>query len=57
MNAKKLKWECQGKEQFDSKEEAMDHIWYMIEESYGGYTFLRPYKCKYCKGWHLTSRN
>ncbi len=53
----KEKWECQGKEQFDSKEEAMEHIFYMIEESYGGYVFLRPYKCKYCKSWHLTSRN
>lgn len=49
-------FECKGKKEFDSKEEAMEHIWYMIEESYGGYVFVKPYKCKYCFKWHLTSR-
>ena len=51
----KKRFECKGKEEFDSKQEAMEHIWYMIEESYGGYVFVKPYKCKFCGKFHLTS--
>ena len=54
---KARKWECKNKEQYESKEKALEHIFLMNEESFGGHTFLRPYKCKYCKAWHLTSRD
>ncbi len=57
--AKKIrteKWECKGKERFSTKEEALNLIFDINEESFGGYTHLRPYKCKYCKGYHLTSQ-
>ena len=33
----------------------MGEILRMIDESYGGFGFLRPYRCKFCKGWHMTS--
>lgn len=51
------KFECKGKRQYDSKKEIMKDILRMMNESYGGFGFLRPYRCKYCKKWHLTSSN
>jgi hypothetical protein len=51
----KEKFECKGKRQYDTKIEVMKEIHRMMEESYGGFGFLRPYRCKYCKKWHLTS--
>lgn len=52
----KTKWECRNKQRFISKEDAEEEIYIYKEESLGGITELRPYKCKYCKGWHLTSK-
>ena len=49
------KFECKGKRLFDTKWEVMTEILRMMDESYGGFGFLRPYRCKYCKGWHMTS--
>jgi len=34
----------------------MCDIYLRIVESAGGVVDLRPYKCKYCKAWHLTSK-
>jgi hypothetical protein len=49
------KWECKNKRQYTSKEEAGAAINRMNQESYGGVTDLRFYKCKFCKKFHLTS--
>ena len=52
-----IKFECKGKRQYDTKKEIMKDIFRMIDESYGGYSFLRPYKCKFCHKYHLTSND
>lgn len=52
---KPLKFECKGKRQFETKDEVMAEILRMMDESAGGFGFLRPYKCKHCKAWHMTS--
>ena len=50
-------FECQGKTQYASKNKAMTEIHRIIEDSCGGEgKELRPYKCKYCNYWHLTSK-
>jgi hypothetical protein len=52
---KSPKFECQGKRQYASKDEALREIHRMMEESFGGEGgYLRHYKCKHCKYWHLT---
>jgi hypothetical protein len=50
------KFECQGKRPFDSKDEADREIYRMMVESFSNTTFLRSYRCKYCKKFHLTSK-
>jgi len=49
------KFECQGKDRFLKREDAMRKIFKMQYDSFGGVGDLRPYKCKHCGGWHLTS--
>lgn len=51
----KPKFECRGKRQYDSRDSANKDIYDMMVESLQNTTFLRSYKCKYCKKWHLTS--
>ena len=51
----KQKFECKGKEKYNSKEEADREIFRIMYESCGGAIDLRSYKCKYCSGWHFTS--
>lgn len=53
----KTKWECQNKKRYETKDKAMRQIHRMNEESFGGHTFLKPYRCKFCHGYHLTSRD
>jgi len=50
-----IKVECQGKERYDSRTDVMKKIFKLQYDSFGGVSDLRPYKCKHCKGWHLTS--
>ena len=49
------KFVCKTKRQFSTRSEALDEIRRLIEESFGGVVDLRPYKCKYCRFYHLTS--
>ena len=49
------KFECKNKKPYDSKEDALKSIAFMFRESFGGIVDLRPYKCKYCGKYHLTS--
>lgn len=51
----KIKIECMGKHSYNKKDDAMYEIYRRIYESAGGVIELRPYKCKFCKKWHLTS--
>ena len=51
-----IKFECNGKRQYNSKDDANREIYRMMVESFSNTTFLRPYKCRFCKSWHLTSR-
>ncbi len=51
----RTRFECKGKRPYDTKAEVMKDIFRMMKESYGGFGFLRPYRCKYCKKWHFTS--
>jgi hypothetical protein len=64
--AKKIEWSddtveefqkliCRGKKPYDSRDDAMRVIKEMMDDSYGGVVGLRPYKCKHCKKFHLTS--
>jgi hypothetical protein len=50
------KFECKDKKRFSTKEQANEHIYTLVMESLGGVIELRPYKCKHCKGYHLTSK-
>jgi hypothetical protein len=50
------KFECKGKQRFEFKNEALEAIAAMMKETFGGVVDLRPYKCKHCKGFHLTSK-
>lgn len=52
----KTKWECKDKRRYETKEEALEEIFFIIQESFGGNISVRPYRCKYCTGWHLTSK-
>lgn len=45
---------CGQKVCFCDKNEAWKEAVRRSEESYGNVT-TRPYRCKRCKGWHLTS--
>lgn len=45
----------QRKHPYDTKREAQADIYLRIAESAGGVVDLRPYRCKHCKKWHLTS--
>lgn len=49
------KWQCKQKKQYNSKEEAGEEIYRIMNESAGGAVELRYYKCKFCKKIHLTS--
>ena len=52
----KLKFECQGKREYNTRDEVMREIHRMINESSGGIGgSLRPYRCKCCRKWHLTN--
>jgi len=53
--AKSSKFECRGKHRYESKRDVLIDIQIRIADSYGGVVDLRPYKCKYCKSWHMTS--
>ena len=46
---------CEDKRRYTSKDDALKSISSMMNESLGGTVDLRPYKCKKCKGYHLTS--
>jgi len=46
---------CENKRRYPSKNDALKAIASMMNESLGGTVDLRPYKCKKCKGYHLTS--
>ena len=46
---------CENKRRYTSKDDALKSIASMMNESLGGTVDLRPYKCKKCKGYHLTS--
>lgn len=47
---------CQGKVPYKRKEDALLKIHQTIKESFGGVgADLRPYRCRYCGFWHLTS--
>jgi hypothetical protein len=50
----KSKFECNNKHEYPSKDEAYKAAYSLLRES-GGASILRPYKCKYCKKFHLTS--
>jgi hypothetical protein len=50
------KFECKDKQRFLTKERANREIFILMKESLGGVVDLRPYKCKHCKGFHLTSK-
>jgi hypothetical protein len=50
------KFECRGKEKYYTKREAEQEIYRIMVESLAGTTGLRTYKCKYCEGYHLTSK-
>lgn len=54
--AKPTKWECRGKHRYKSRKECWIDIQIRIAESYGGVVDLKPYKCKFCKDWHMTSQ-
>lgn len=49
------KFECKDKKRYAKKEDAEYEIFMFMVEAYQNYTLLRTYKCKFCKGWHLTS--
>ena len=49
------KFICKTKRQFSTRSDALDEIKRLVDESFGGVVELRPYKCKYCKKFHLTS--
>lgn len=51
----KEKFECKGKRFFEKKDEANREIYRIMNESFSNTTFLRSYKCKFCKGFHFTS--
>jgi hypothetical protein len=46
---------CRNKDPYDSRDDAMRAIKQMMDDSCGGVVGLRPYKCKHCKKFHLTS--
>ena len=46
---------CKGKVRYETKDAAYLAIYNQMVESRGGSTILRTYKCKFCKGFHLTS--
>jgi hypothetical protein len=51
-----VKFECKGKDDYVSRDEARKAIHRMMYDSFGGIgSNLRPYKCKHCGKWHLTS--
>ena len=50
------KIECQGKDSYESKDDANRRIFELLLDSYGGVVDLRSYKCKHCGKYHLTSR-
>lgn len=45
---------CGQKERFRNKNEAWVGAAIRQEESLGNVR-VRPYRCRHCKGWHLTS--
>lgn len=45
---------CNHKQVYKTKKEAYQMISYLMEDSFDGIIPLRVYKCKMCKGWHLT---
>ena len=46
---------CQGKREYETREEVMREIHRIIEESLGGVgASLRPYRCRFCGNWHIT---
>ena len=46
---------CKGKVRYSTKDEAYLAIYNHMVEARWGNTPIRAYKCKYCKGFHLTS--
>ena len=56
MEYRGMKFECKDKQRFSTKEKANREIFILMKESLGGVVDLRPYKCKHCKGYHLTSK-
>jgi predicted Zn-ribbon and HTH transcriptional regulator len=50
------KFGCNGKQRYKNKIDALSDIYRRMNESAGGCVDLRPYKCKSCKGFHLTSQ-
>ena len=53
---KNTQFGCRGKVQYDSRDAALKEIYRLMKESLSNTTFLRTYKCKYCKKWHFTSK-
>jgi hypothetical protein len=49
------KFECKGKRRFATASEIHDEIFRIMTEACQNYSTLKPYKCKYCHGYHLTS--
>ena len=49
------KFGCKGKRRYNMKDDAHIEILRLMNEALVGTTNLRAYKCKHCKGWHLTS--
>lgn len=47
---------CKGKRRFKTKDEINREIFRLMEDSFLNTTNLRGYKCKSCKGYHLTSK-
>lgn len=45
---------CTGKRRYRTAPDAAAHAGKLVRKP--GYRALRPYRCPFCHGWHLTSR-
>jgi len=46
---------CYGKQKYGSRKKAGESAVFLMDDSYGGTGVIKPYKCKKCKKYHLTS--
>ena len=51
------KFECKGKKPYNTRNDVNKEIYRIMVESLSNNAFLRSYKCKYCKKWHLTNND